>query len=177
MEDTMKEFLREMALYNRGVNAKVLEITAALSDKVISKETGVYYKSIQGTLEHITSSELVWLKRYAVFFPYPVLSENTLIKTDIAELKAKIAGGRRECAELLKETDELLVRFTEALDEKDLSKKVRYKTLYGEEFERTYWKTIFHVMNHSTHHRGEISAMLDMEKIANDFASFTLYSM
>jgi uncharacterized damage-inducible protein DinB len=173
----MKELLMETAAYNRSANTKMLEIIAPLPDAVLTKDHATYYKSIQGTLEHIVQSEILWLKRYPVFFSYPVLADNEIIKTDTGAIKEKIGGRRRECIELMRRVDELFVRFAGGLDENDLSKKVKYTNIKGEEMERTYWKTIFHVLNHGTHHRGEISAMLDMQGISNDFSGFTLYSM
>jgi uncharacterized damage-inducible protein DinB len=85
-------------------------------------------------------------------------------------------NGARNRSDLMRRVDELYLRFTRELAETDLSKKVRYKTIKGDDMEKTYWKTIFHVLNHATHHRGEISAMLDILKISNDFAGFAQYS-
>lgn len=172
----MKEFLEEAAAYNKKADVRLLEILAPLPDSVLTGDHGTYYKSIQGTLEHIVISGIIWLKRYPAFFTCPVLADNELIGTEISALREKIKGNRRECVGLLHEVDELFVRFTGELDEADLSKKLKYTTAGGEELERTYWKTIFHVLNHGTHHRGEISAMLDMQGIGNDYSGFTLYS-
>lgn len=173
----MKEFLEEAAAYNKKADVRLLEILAPLPDSVLTGDLGTYYKSIQGTLQHIVLSGIIWLKRYPAFFTCPVLADNEIIRTDTAAIREKTVGNRGECAGLMREVDELFVRFAGELEEADLSKKLKYTTAAGEELERTYWKTIFHVLNHGTHHRGEISAMLDMQGIGNDYSGFTLYSM
>jgi len=136
----------------------------------------VYYKSILGIFQHIAMAEISWLKRYMEFFSYPVLAGSALLKKAPDELKAESGASLAACAKLSAEVDALFVAFAKDLDEADLGKRVRYTNMKGEKFERTYWQTIFHVLNHGTHHRGEISAVLDQNGIANDLSGFTLYT-
>jgi len=57
-----------------------------------------------------------------------------------------------------------------------LGNRMKYKNYKGEELERPYWNLVFHILNHGTHHRGEISALLDQGGVANDFSGFNLYT-
>ena len=61
------------------------------------------------------------------------------------------------------------------LQEDQLGRRFVYKNYKGEELEREYWAMIVHILNHATHHRGEISALLDRRGVANDFSGFTTY--
>jgi uncharacterized damage-inducible protein DinB len=71
---------------------------------------------------------------------------------------------------------EILVPFAGELDEASLGTRVTFKNFKGEELERPYWNLVFHILNHGTHHRGEISALLDRKGVANDFSGFNLYT-
>lgn len=58
---------------------------------------------------------------------------------------------------------------------KMILKKFKFKNIRGEEIEKIFWITIIHIFNHQTHHRGEISAMLDILNIKNDYSGIRLY--
>ena len=173
----MKDMLVQIARYNREANAAMLAILAKAPVDVVKADQKVYYKSILGTFQHIVLAELSWLKRYEGFFHTATLERSALLKRDANELKADSGESLAACAALSSEVDALFVAFAESLSEADLEKRVKYTNAKGEQLERVYWQTIFHVLNHGTHHRGEISAILDINGVANDVSGFTLYAM
>jgi uncharacterized damage-inducible protein DinB len=172
----MKDMLVQIAMYNREANAAMLAILAKAPEDVVKADQKVFYKSILGTFQHIVLAELSWLKRYEGFFHNATLEGSALLKRDAAALKAESGASLAACAALSSEADALFVAFAEGLSEADLVKRVKYTNAKGEQLERIYWQTIFHVLNHGTHHRGEISAILDINGIANDVSGFTLYA-
>jgi len=172
----MKDVLVQLARYNAAANEALLAILAKLPYSLAQADLKVYYKSILGTFQHIVMAELSWLKRFDGFFPGPLLGSNPLLAREAAALKQESGASLAACAALCAEVDELFVAFAEGLDESKLGERVRYRNMKGEELERLYWQTIVHVLNHGTHHRGEISALLDQNGIANDVSGFTLYA-
>lgn len=172
----MQELLVALAEYNRDADVAITAILGQLPEDLLKKEVGVYYRSILGTLEHIAHAELGWLKRYANFFESRNLGAEPLITEDILAVKARINGEIGGTVQFLKRLDSLFIEFVRELREEDLSCRLRYRNMRGEELERACWQTIFHVLNHATHHRGEISAILDQNGIANDYSGFTLYT-
>jgi len=172
----MKEILVPMAEYNAKANAALLALLAKIPEKLLVADQKVYYKSLLGTFQHIVLAEINWLKRYESFFSYPELEGSGLLRKDAEALKAESGASLAACARLSAEVDSLFIAFAKGLDEVDLLKRVRYTNAKGEELERSYWQTIFHVLNHGTHHRGEISAVLDQNGVANDVSGFTLYA-
>ncbi|HET7838490.1 MAG TPA: DinB family protein [Rectinemataceae bacterium] len=172
----MKDALIAIAEYNRNANLRLVGILEGLSPAVLKEDQGSFYKSIQATLEHICMAEISWLRRFKGFFSYPSLAASATLASENAELKQRVGDDPKKLFALLAEVDGLLAAFAGELNEKDLESRVKYKNIKGEELERTYWHTIFHILNHSTHHRGEISALLDRKGVANDYAGFTLYT-
>ena len=156
----MKDFLLEMAIYNRKANEKMLSIIDSVPEEIYNKDMKVYYKNITGIIFHLAWAEIIWFKRYKGFFNYPTLENSSIVSADISKISDEYSGDYNKSKNLLKETNSIFNAFIEYIDEKDLFRKVNYKNVKGEEFNRVYWSTIFHVLNHGTHHRGEISAIL-----------------
>lgn len=170
----MKEVIVAFAKYNRGANLNLVETLGKAGAEVLTKETGTYYQTVLGTIQHCFWYEVSWLKRYKALGDYPAL-QAAVLDEDVDRLKAMVGDDFAKLAALMKEIDSLYVSFVEELKDEDLMKPIRFKNYKGEEQERIVWQTIFHVLNHYTHHRGEISGALDRMGVSNDFAGFFRY--
>jgi uncharacterized damage-inducible protein DinB len=51
-------------------------------------------------------------------------------------------------------------RWAESLGEGDLEAVLGYTDLRGREWRQPLWQIVFQVVNHSTHHRGQVSGFL-----------------
>ncbi len=171
----MKEVLVALAEYNSDANKKLVSILEGVSDAILGEDQGSYYKSVLGTLEHIAAGEIGWLKKFAGFFPYASLSGKRLIVEDMDAIKASFKDKPAALYAILAEADALYVAFVKESDPSQYEQRVSYVNYKGEKLEKTYWNLILHILNHATHHRGEISALLDRKGVANDFSGFTLY--
>jgi uncharacterized damage-inducible protein DinB len=171
----MKEVLAAMAAYNAKAFDAVLDILAAIPSPLRSKDTGAYFKSIDGITEHMAWAQALWLQRFAAFGSYACLEQSPLVAKPLDELKAELKGDSGRLSALLRDTSGLLARFIGELPEAEFDRRVRYRTTDGNELERTFWHAIMQVLNHGTHHRGELSAILDMNGVKNDFNSFVSY--
>jgi uncharacterized damage-inducible protein DinB len=172
----MKDLLIAFAAYNRDANAALRAILGKTPASVLGEDQGVYYKTILGTFEHVVGAEVNWLKRFGGYFEYPSLAKSPLIAADIAETKRRIAADSAALFAVSAEADELFVAFASELKESQFGVRVGYKNAKGEEVERVYWNCIFHILNHGTHHRGEISALLDRKGVENDVSGFNKYT-
>jgi len=171
----MKQVLSRMAEYNAKAGEAMLAVVAKAPAGLAGRDVGVYFKSIDGIVEHMAWAIVLWLKRFASFGSYPCLASNALVSRPLDETKAAITGDASRTAALLIEASALLGRFIAELPESELERRVSYRTTDGKEQNRTLWHTIFQVLSHGTHHRGEISAILDQNGVANDFNGFITY--
>ncbi|HUX36816.1 MAG TPA: DinB family protein [Rectinemataceae bacterium] len=172
----MKELLTAIAAYNKGANAALSAILVAQPESLLREDQGSFYKSVFGTFEHLVASEVSLLKRYATYVPGSSLGAKKLVVDDIEDTKSRIAKGVKEAAAVAAEADALLLAFVGEVDEAQLAARVKYKTYKGEEIERYFWSLLFHIFNHGTHHRGEISALLDRVGVKNDYSGFNNYT-
>ncbi|PKL24071.1 MAG: hypothetical protein CVV47_12490 [Spirochaetae bacterium HGW-Spirochaetae-3] len=171
----MKAILESVAEYNAAAMDAMLAAIAKAPAGLAARDVGLYYKSVDGTVEHLAWALVLWLKRYAGFGSYHCLASSALIAKPLDETRDGVRGDSEKTAALLREADALMIEFVKEVPESELSRRVTYRTTDGKEFSRTFWHTIFQVLNHGTHHRGEISAILDMNGVANDFNGFTSY--
>jgi uncharacterized damage-inducible protein DinB len=96
---------------------------------------------------HILNAQHIWVCRindivpkFKIFDPHPL--------SDFAYFQDQCALG-----------------LTAILAERDLSEKVAYSNSKGEEFTDTVGDILFHVINHSTYHRGQIASLLRLNNI------------
>lgn len=171
----MKEVLAAMAAYNAKAFDALLALLSASPSRLRSKDVGVYFQSIDGITEHMAWAQALWLQRFAGFGRYTCFDESPIVAKPLDELKAELKGDSGRISALLRDTSALLERFIRELPEEDFARRVRYRTTGGDELERTFWHAIMQVLNHGTHHRGEISAILDMNGVKNDINSFVSY--
>lgn len=170
----MKEAILALTKYNRGANLNLMETLEKAGAETATEKTGTYYKTVLGTLQHCLWYEVSWIKRYKVLGAYSSLSV-AVLDEEIDALKAKVGDDFAKLSALMKEIDALYVSFIEEVKPDDLRKPIKFKNYKGEDQERIVWQTIFHVLNHFTHHRGEISGALDRMGFNNDFAGFFRY--
>jgi uncharacterized damage-inducible protein DinB len=170
----MKEILMAIAKYNRGANTTLLDTIEKAGPAIASKPVGIFYKTVLATIQHYLWYEVSWLARYRALGDYASLRD-PLLDEEAEALKASVGADFAKTAALLRKTDSIFVAFAEEARSEDLPKPIRFKNFRGEDQERLAWQTIFHVLNHSTHHRGEISGALDGLGVANDFAGFYRY--
>lgn len=171
----MKEVLLALAEYNRDATEKLIGVLRSVDERILGEDQGSYYKSVLGTLEHIAGGELLFLKRFDGYTPHALPAAHRFIAEDIDALKSAMKGKSDAVFATLQEANALLVDFVKKISVAELSKRVSYTTMKGEKLERDYWNMIVHIVNHATHHRGEISVLLDRKGIANDFSGFNLY--
>jgi uncharacterized damage-inducible protein DinB len=168
--------IRLFADYNRKANAMMMGILSALPEEAFTRNLGTFFKSIHDTLLHVAVADIMLLKRAHGFIHYACVADSEIIARTNEEIMGTCARDRRAVLALKEQIDALIVAYANEIKAEDLPRRFRYKNMRGEELERTYGHLVLHLFNHETHHRGAISAMLDILKIDNDYSGLTLYT-
>lgn len=147
------DFARTMARYNRWQNRSLLTAADQLTDAERWQDRGAFFRSIAETLNHIFWDDHVWLAR---------------LREDQAAAAAQISARHpytdepRDWSAFTKqraELDEDIIAFADSLTAADLARSVRW--VRGDETVDTNFGFNFvHMINHQTHHRGQVHAML-----------------
>jgi uncharacterized damage-inducible protein DinB len=148
------EWLAVSVRYNRWMNDKLYAVAAKLSDEARKRDSGAFFKSIHGTLNHLLLADRVWLARFKGvaapegFMAPGIRSLDQELYTDFDEL-------RRERAL----TDDELSAWVTGLTVERLAAPLVYLR-HGQKNEFPLWWALAHVFNHQTHHRGQVTTLL-----------------
>ena len=168
----MKTIFQAFARYNGSVNRSILEMVEPLKKEQVMMETKAYYPSIFETLLHNLIADLNWLKRYRdAFKENKGLNNSNLISLEDKSLRKEFESDYTKFFQYRKQMDDVILQFVNELDESKLGSVIRYKNYKGEDVEKEIWKTLLHWFNHQTHHRGQVSVLLDMVGVDHDFSS------
>jgi uncharacterized damage-inducible protein DinB len=168
----MKNLFQAFAKYNESVNQSIMELLKPLKKEQIMMETKAYYPSIFETLLHNLIADLNWLRRYR-----DALKENKSLNSgkplslEEKGLRLEFESDYTTFFQYRKQVDELMIQFVNELDESKMHLVIKYKNYKGEEIEKELWKTLLHLFNHQTHHRGQVSVLLDLIGIDHDYSS------
>jgi len=168
----MKTVFQALAKYNSSVNQSIIELIEPLSEEKIMTKTKAFFPSIFETLLHLFFSDLFWLKRFReVFIDSNALMVSKLVPLDGKNLRRKFETDYTKLFQRRRQADEVILQFIEELDEATLSSVITYKNFKGDEVEKELWKVLLQWFNHQTHHRGQVSVLLDMIDVNNDYSS------
>lgn len=146
------EFARTMARYNRWQNQSLTDAANTLSDAARWQDQGAFFGSIAATLNHILWDYRIWLAR---------LQGNTEMAAQIAALHPYTdtpqawSDYKRQRVTL----DDEIVDWADTLTDKDIAQFTLW--IRGIDKVATNFGFNFaHMINHQTHHRGQVHAML-----------------
>ena len=168
----MKNIFQAFAKYNGSVNQSVIELLEPLKKEQIMMETKAYYPSIFETLLHNLIADLNWLRRYRdAFKENKALSNSKPLSFEEKGLRKEFESDYTKLFQYRKQVDEVIIQFVNEMDESKMNLVIKYKNYKGEEVEKELWKTLLHRFNHQTHHRGQVSVLLDLIGIDHDYSS------
>jgi len=167
----MKNVFQAFARYNGSVNQSIIELLKPLTREQITMKTKAYYPSILETMIHNLFADLNWLKRYGGVFRESKALSHRIASSDQKALRQEFESDHTRFFQYRREADEVIVRFIDELEGSILSSVIKYKNYKGEDQEQDLWKTLLHWFNHQTHHRGQVSVLLDLVGVDHDYSS------
>ncbi len=171
----MKKTLELSAFYCQGVNNKVMDILEKLPDEQLNRDMHAFFKSLLDTFVHMTTADLNWFFRLKPLFPGSALSGSALLESTLDDVRASVKRDGRKIFPLRRAADQLFVDFTQGLTDEDCNRVIAYQGRTGEPQSNNLGHILLHLFTHQTHHRGVISAMLDMQGVDNDYSGLMKY--
>jgi uncharacterized damage-inducible protein DinB len=143
------ELFRMLARYNAWANRRLYDAIAPLSDDEWQADCGAFFRSLQGTLNHLVVADRIWLKRFTGEGEAPT------------RLDAIVAADRPALRVEREATDARLIAYVDALDDARVALTFTYTPITDPRpVTQPLAPALVHVFNHQTHHRGQAHALL-----------------
>jgi len=167
----VKEFFVSFAKYNKEANKAVYSILDKLSNEEREKDRGSYYKSLTGIYTHILGGTVFFLGMFKeALSASPAAKAFAALKgADIPKVPLS-AGQWKALAGSFEKADDALISLASALSGDDLKAEVKIAWYDGNPASVPLAFMLEQLIAHGTHHRGQISQILDSLKIDNDYS-------
>jgi len=161
------------AKYNQAGNKVIFDLLDKLSNDEREKDRGSYYGSLSGLFRHVFGGTRFFLGLYK-----KALSGNAAAVKAISAIETlpKFPEGAlseaqwKELRSSAEAIDAAYVAMAEALSESDLNLPVKIEWYGGNPDSVPLSFMLSQLVVHNTHHRGQVSQILDSLKIDNDFS-------
>jgi uncharacterized damage-inducible protein DinB len=168
----MKELFVINALYNQAADRAFVAILNGLSNDEREQDRGSYYKSLSGLAAHILGGTVHMLGMFK-----DAVAQNEAASGALALLQAIVPprgplseAQWKQLAVDIEAAGKAHVDFAKALTDSDLNSPVKVPWFKGNPESVPLFFMLNQVTTHGTHHRGQISQILDGMKIDNDYS-------
>lgn len=145
----MNDHFAMLARFNGWVNKILYDHVEKLSEQVYRADSGLFFKSVHNTLNHLLLVDLAWMARIRGDTTAGIHSLDQVLYDDFEILRRQRL-----------QTDNTLTDLIDGLRQSDLSAPVNFTCLDGSTEELGIDIILLTLFNHQTHHRGQINAVL-----------------
>jgi uncharacterized damage-inducible protein DinB len=132
--------------YTAWASSRLLEAAAALTPEQLTRDFGTADRSVVGTLAHVFAADRVWIGRIQGAPPATFLEPHEADLAYLREHWPRLHSRWREWAA--------------QQSAESLATPLVYHDLKGNRYSQPLWQVVLHVVNHATHHRGQVSGFL-----------------
>ncbi len=139
--------ITRLLAYTEWANHLVLDACSHLSSEQLHQEFGSGHHTIFETLIHVYGADRIWLERWRGVVPQQFATSKEI--PSLEELRSQWSGLEKVRSE-----------FLSSISDATLNDQLSYLNLKGERFSQPLIDQMQHVVNHSTHHRGQVVAFI-----------------
>jgi len=160
------------AKYNQAGNKTIFNILSTMSNEEREQNRGSYYGSLSGLLRHILGGTKFFLGMYKGALGDGAASKAISAVDNVPDpAEGDLSESQwKELGAALETVDAAYVKMAQALTEADLTRPVKINWYGGNPDSVPLSFMLSQLVVHNTHHRGQISQIIDSLKIDNDYS-------
>ena len=166
---------QNQARYNQRANQELFQHLSALTGRARRRDTGSWFGSIHGILNHVIICDINWLRRFRPLAPdAPMLNAPDLDPPNLSwdhDLHDNFSGLRDHRIRV----DQLIRDWFDDFPESGYGDTFEYRDSAGETLTAMAGRAFEFLFSHQIHHRGQISQILDTIGLPNNLADNTAY--
>ena len=139
--------LLEAIEHNYWARDRQLAACAALSEEQFLRPVGGSFPSVRDALAHLMAVEWIWLERWRGRAPDALMAAGDF--ATLAALAERWGGVERELRE-----------WVAGVTEEALEQPLTFLNTRGQEWTYPLWRLIYHLLNHQSYHRGQVTQHL-----------------
>lgn len=133
--------------YTAWASARLVDAASQLTPEELTHDFGTADKSVLGTLVHCFAADRVWMVRVAGDPPAKFMDPEKDMFFSVLQ---------NDWPALMQKWQEWAAQLTADA----IGSKITWKDLKGNSLEMPAWQIVLHLVNHGTHHRGQVSGFL-----------------
>ncbi|MDR2659177.1 MAG: DinB family protein [Spirochaetaceae bacterium] len=165
------------AKYNAEADKQVVAALGKMSNDEREKDRGSYYGSLSGLARHLLGGTIFFGSMFTKTLSGNAAASKALLSLAAVQqpLKGVLTKSQwNETAAAIDSADKAYIAMSEALSENDLDAPVELNWYEGNPASVPLAFMLQQLTAHNTHHRGQISQILDELKIDNDFSGINV---
>ncbi len=172
---TAQNTFQNLACYNERANQELFESLSHLTGRARRRDMGSWFGSLHGILNHIIICDINWLRRYRTLEPdAPVLNDPALDPPNLSwdrDLHDDFRGLREHRCQV----DALIRSWFDAFPPARYNESFQYLDSVGTPRSARAGRAFEFLFLHQTHHRGQVSQILDALGLPNNLADNAAY--
>ena len=170
---TSQRVLTLMAEYNRKANRMLISIfrdVQKINEEDLYRETRSYFKSLINSFTHIIKTDIYFFSILRKYSSKKIIANEEILTylNDNFLFNKPIDANLDTLFDARKKLDDIIIDIINSIDDYNVIIKIDFA---DDMVKKPIYHIIMHELNHNTHHRGEISAMLDMMGYTNDYSN------
>jgi len=132
--------------YTTWASRRLVDVAAQLPEEQLNRNFQTSDRSVLGTLTHVYAADRIWWKRVS---QQPVASF-------ISDADYSLEVLQNDWPPVLEKWHD----WAAGLTDERANFVLAYTDLRGNSYQQPLWQIVLHVVNHGTHHRGQVSGFL-----------------
>jgi uncharacterized damage-inducible protein DinB len=137
---------REHLLYTAWASQRLVHAIEHIPSDQLTRDFETSDHSILGTLVHVFAADRVWLKRLQGEAITSFLSDSDF-NLHVLQIDWPLLYGKWN-------------EWAAGLTDESVAASVSYLDMRGNPYASSVWEVVLHVVNHGTHHRGQVAGFL-----------------